>query len=185
MIICLPILVVVLLASWLAAPHYCQKRVRKKIERAKHQWAFTVIPVNEMRRLLQRYEPCQWITADEEQSFYEELTDPVALFRGGSMLEQQTGYGISFSTSQEVAEFHAFACGKEQRAVFMTVVPKSEIRAILLARDEAECLLLAPANVKVVTTEPTELFDKYRVLSRKYKAMYDETMKTLHNLHTV
>lgn len=175
------ILAVVLLASWLAAPLYYQKRVRKQIERAKYLWAFDGISVNEMRRLLQRYEPSQWITADEEQSFYEELTDPVALFRGGSMREQQTGYGISFSTSQEVAEYHAFACGKEQRAVFMTVVPKSEIRAILLARDEAECLLLAPANVKVVTTEPTSLFDKYRVLSQRYKAMYDNIIK----IHTV
>ena len=187
MIICLLIILVVVLSavSWWAAPLYYNKRMRKKIERAKHQWAFTVIPVNEMRRLLQRYEPCQWITADEEQSFYEELTDPVALFRGGSMLEQQTEYGSSWSISREVAEFHAFACAKEQRAVFVTIVPKSAIRAILLARDEAECLLLAPANVRVLTTKPTSLFDKYRVMSQMYKEMYDETMKTLHNLNTV
>ena len=186
MLVCLPIiLAVVLLASWLAAPLFFKKRVRKKIERAKYLWAFDGISVNEMRKLLQKYEPSQWITADEEQSFYKELTDPVALFRGGSMLEQQTAYPISWTTSQEVAEFHAFACAKEQRAVFVAVVPKSEIRAVLLARDEAECLLLAPANVKVVTTEPTSLFDRYRLMSRKYKAMYDETMKTLHNLNNV
>ena len=171
------ILAVVLLASWLAAPLYHKKRMRQRIDRAKRQYAFDEISTNEMRRLLQKYEPCQWITADEEQSFYEELTDPVALFRGGSMLEQQTEYGSSWSISREVAEFHAFACGKEQRAVFVTIVPKSEIRAILLARDEAECLLLAPVNVRVVTTEPTELFDKYRVMSQKYKAMYDDTIK--------
>ena len=179
------ILAVVLLASWLAAPLFFQKRVRKKIDRAKRQYAFDGISASEMRKLLQKYESSQWITADEEQSFYEELSDPVALFRGGSMLEQQTGYGLSWSKSEEIAQFHAFACGKEQRAVFVTVVPKSAIRAVLLTRDEAECLLLAPANVKVVTTEPTSLFDRYRLMSRKYKAMYDETMKTLHNLNNV
>lgn len=179
------ILVVVLLASWLAAPLYFQKRVRQRIERAKHQWAFAVISASEMRKLLQKYESSQWITADEEQSFYEELSDPVALFRGGSMLEQQTGYGLSWSKSEEIAQFHAFACGKEQRAVFVTIVPKSAIRAVLLARDEAECLLLAPANVRVLTTKPTSLFDKYRVMSQMYKEMYDETMKTLHNLNNV
>ena len=178
MIICLLIiLAVVLLASWLAEPLFFQKRVRKKIDRAKRQYAFDGISASEMRKLLQKYESSQWITADEEQSFYKELTDPVALFRGGSMLEQQTAYPISWTTSQEVAEFHAFACGKEQRAVFVAVVPKSEIRAVLLARDEAECLLLAPANVRVLTTKPTSLFDKYRVLSQKYKAMYDDTIK--------
>ena len=171
------ILAVVLLASWLAAPLFFQKRVRKKIDRAKRQYAFDGISASEMRKLLQKYESSQWITADEEQSFYEELSDPVALFRGGSMLEQQTAYPISWTTSQEVAEFHAFACAKEQRAVFVTVVPKSEIRAVLLTRDEAECLLLAPANVRVLTTKPTSLFDKYRVLSQKYKAMYDDTIK--------
>ena len=184
-IFCLLFVCVLLAASWLAAPLYHKKRMRQRIDRAKRQYAFDEISTNEMRRLLQKYEPCQWITADEEQSFYEELTDPVALFRGGSMLEQQTGYGLSWSKSEEIAQFHAFACGKEQRAVFVTIVPKSEIRAVLLTRDEAECLLLAPANVKVVTTEPTELFDKYRLLSQMYKEMYDETMKTLHNLNNV
>ena len=176
-IFCLLIILAVVLLAWLAAPHYCQKRVCKKIERAKYLWAFDGISVNEMRKLLQRFEPSKWITEDEEQSFYEELTDPVTLFRGGSMLEQQTAYPISWTTSQEVAEFHAFACAKEQRAVFVTVVPKSAIRAVLLSRDEAECLLLAPVNVRVVTTKPTSLFDKYRVMSQKYKAMYDDTIK--------
>ena len=178
-------ILVVFAVSWLAAPLYFQKRVCKKIERAKYLWAFDGISVNEMRKLLQKYEPSKWITTNEERKFYDALPDNVVLYRGGSLLEQQTEYGSSWSISREVAEFHAFACAKEQRAVFVTIVPKSEIRAILLARDEAECLLLAPANVKVVTTKPTELFDKYRVMSQKYKAMYDETMKTLHNLHTV
>ena len=171
--------------AWLAAPHYCQKRVCKKIERAKYLWAFDGISVNEMRKLLQKYEPSKWITTNEERKFYDALPDDVVLYRGGSLLEQQTAYPISWTTSQEVAEFHAFACAKEQRAVFVTIVPKSEIRAILLARDEAECLLLAPVNVRVVTTKPTELFDRYLVLSRMYKTMYDETVKTLRNLHTV
>lgn len=178
-------ILVVFAVSWWAAPLYFQKRMRQKIDRAKHQWAFDGISAKEMRRLLQRYEPSKWITTNEERRFYDDLPDDVVLYKGGSLLEQQTGYGISFSTSQEIAEFHAFASIKKQRAVFVTVVPKSAIRAILLARDEAECLLLAPANVKVVTTEPTSLFDRYRVLSRMYKTMYDETMKTLHNLHTV
>ena len=159
--------------------------MRQRIERAKHLWAFDGISVNEMRKLLQKYEPSKWITTNEERKFYDALPENVVLYRGGSLREQQTGYCISFSTSQEVAEFHSFACGKEQRAVFVTIVPKSAIRAILLARDEAECLLLAPVNVRVVTTKPTELFDRYRLMSRKYKAMYDETMKTLYNLNIV
>ena len=178
-------ILVVFAVSWWAAPLYFQKRMRQRIERAKHLWAFDGISVNEMRKLLQKYEPSKWITTNEERKFYDALPDDVVLYRGGSLLEQQTEYGSSWSISREVAEFHAFACGKEQRAVFVTVVPTSAIRAVLLTRDEAECLLLAPANVKVVTTEPTELFDRYRLMSRKYKAMYDETMKTLYNLHTV
>ena len=179
-------ILVVFAVSWWAAPLYFQKRMRQKINRAKHQWAFDGISAKEMRRLLQRHEPSKWITTYQERKFYDDLPEGgILLYRGGSLLEQQTAYPISWTTSQEVAEFHAFACAKEQRAVFVTIVPKSEIRAILLARDEAECLLLAPANVKVVTTKPTELFDRYRLMSRKYKAMYDETMKTLYNLHTV
>ena len=110
------ILAVVLLASWLAAPLYHKKRMRQRIDRAKRQYAFDEISTNEMRRLLQRFEPSKWITTNEERKFYDALPDDAVLYRGGSLLEQQTEYGSSWSISREVAEFHAFACGKEQRA---------------------------------------------------------------------
>ena len=176
MLVCLPIILAVVLLAWLAAPHYCQKRVCKKIERAKYLWAFDGIPVNEMRRLLQRHEPCQWITTNEERKFFDELPDRVTLYRGCCIDEAISGeYGISWTPSRPVACFFAFRHTTENRAVFMTVAPKSKIRAVFTEREEKECLLIEPTNVQVVTTEPTEYYDQYQ----KFRADYDRQEKEL------
>lgn len=175
MLVCLPIILAVVLLAWLAAPHYCQKRVRKKIERAKYLWAFDGISAKEMRKLLQKYEPSKWITTNEERKFYNEIAPVVTLFRGGSMLEQHTKHGISWTTSRPVACFFAFRHTTENRAVFMTVVPKSKIRAVFTEREEKECLILEPTNVEMVTTEPTEYYDQYQ----KFRYDYDQMEKGL------
>ena len=177
MIICLLIiLAVVLLASWLAAPLYYNKRVRQRIERVKHQWAFAVIPISKMRKLLQKYEPCKWITTNEERKFYADLSEGgILLYRGSCIDEAISGYGISWTPSRPVAEFFAFRHTTENRAVFMTVAPKSKIRAVFTEREEAECLILEPTNVQVVTTEPTEYYDKYQ----EFRADYDRQEKEL------
>ena len=176
------ILAVVLLASWLAAPLYYNKRVRKKIERAKHQWAFDGISAKEMRRLLQRYEPNKWITTNEERKFFDELPDRVTLYRGCCIDEAISGeYGISWTARRDVAEFFAFRYTTEQRAVFSTTISKENIRAVLTEREEAECLILEPTNVQVVTTEPTEYYDKYQEfraeIDRKEQALRAEVAK--------
>ena len=177
MITCLLIILVVVLLAWLAAPLYYNKRVRKKIERAKYLWAFDGIPVNEMRRLLQRHEPKEWISTNEERKFYDELPDDVVLlYRGGSIDEAISGeYGISWTTSRPVAEFFAFRHGIDGQAVFCTVVPKSKIRAVFTEQEEKECLLIEPTNVEIVTTEPAEYYDHYQ----KFRADYDRQKKEL------
>ena len=170
------ILVVVLLASWLAAPLYFQKRVRKKIDHTKKHWAFDKIPISKMRKLLQKYEPCKWITTNEERKFYDDLPDNgIFLYRGCCIDEAISGYGISWTPSRPVACFFAFRHTTENRAVFMTVAPKSKIRAVFTEREEKECLILEPTNVQVVTTEPTEYYDQYQ----EFRADYDRQEKEL------
>ena len=163
--------------SWLAAPLYFQKRVRKKIDHTKKHWAFDKIPISKMRKLLQKYEPCKWITTNEERKFYDDLPDNgIFLYRGGSIDEAISGeYGISWTSSRPVACFFAFRHTTENRAVFMTVAPKSKIRAVFTEREEKECLLIEPTNVQVVTTEPTEYYDQYQ----KFRADYDRQEKEL------
>ena len=166
-----------MLASWLAAPPYFQKRVQQRIDHTKKHWAFDKIPISKMRRLLQKYEPSKWITTNEERKFYDALPDNgIFLYRGGSIDEAISGeYGISWTSSRPVACFFAFRHTTENRAVFMTVAPKSKIRAVFTEREEKECLLIEPTNVQVVTTEPTEYYDQYQ----KFRADYDRQEKEL------
>ena len=184
MIICLLIiLAVVLLASWLAAPPYFQKRVQQRIDHTKKHWAFDKIPISKMRRLLQKYEPSKWITTNEERKFYDALPDNgIFLYRGCCIDEAISGeYGISWTARRDVAEFFAFRYTTEQRAVFSTTISKENIRAVLTEREEAECLILEPTNVQVVTTEPTEYYDKYQEfraeIDRKEQALRAEVAK--------
>lgn len=175
-IFCLLFVCVLLAVSWWAAPLYFQKRVRKKIDHTKKHWAFDKIPISKMRKLLQKYEQKEWISTSEERKFYDELPDNgIFLYRGGSIDEAISGYGISWTPSRPVAEFFAFRHTTENRAVFMTVAPKSKIRAVFTEREEAECLILEPTNVQVVTTEPTEYYDKYQ----EFRADYDRQEKEL------
>ena len=175
MVICLLTLVVLPIALW-AVPHLYRNAVHNRIDRVKHQWAFDKIPISKMRRLLQRHEPSQWITTNEERKFFDELPDNgIFLYRGGSIDEAISGYGISWTTSRPVACFFAFRHTTENRAVFMTVVQKSKIRAVFTEREEKECLLIEPTNVQVVTTEPTEYYDQYQ----KFRADYDRQEKEL------
>ena len=169
-------ILVVFAVSWWAAPLYFQKRMRQKIDRAKHQWAFDKIPISKMRRLLQRHEPCQWITTNEERKFFDELPDRVTLYRGCCIDEAISGeYGISWTPSRPVACFFAFRHTTENRAVFMTVAPKSKIRAVFTEREEKECLILEPVSVEITTTYPTEYYDQYQ----KFRYDYDRQEKEL------
>ena len=165
-----------MLASWLAAPLYYNKRVRQRIDHTKKHWAFDKRPISKMRKLLQKYEPNKWITTNEERKFYDELPERVTLYRGCCIDEAISGeYGISWTSSRPVACFFAFRHTTENRAVFMTVVQKSKIRAVFTEREEKECLLIEPTNVEMITTEPTEFYDQYQ----KFRADYDRQEKEL------
>ena len=177
-IFCLLIILVVVLSavSWWAAPLYFQKRMQQRIDHTKRQYAFAVIPISKMRKLLQKYEPSKWISTSEERKFFDELPGKVTLYRGCCIDEATFGrYGISWTARRDVAEFFSFRYTTEQRAVFSTTISKENIRAVLTEREEAECLILEPTNVQVVTTEPTEYYDQYQ----KFRADYDRQEKEL------
>ena len=154
----------------------------ERINYLKKEWANEEISLSAMRRILSRYKkPQRWICTLEERKFYDNLPDIVTLFRGGSISEINSTFSISWTTSRPVACFFAFRNGIENRAVFSTTIPKTEIRAVLVEREEDECLILNPKNVEIVTTQPTEHFAKYQKFraeyDRKEKAMYNEIVK--------
>lgn len=173
-------LIVVLLTLPWAVPHYF-KVVRKRLERIKGAYAKDERSVPNIRVLLKRHKPKQWIISNCEKTFYNSLDDHVTLFRGGSLLEASSIYGVSWSIKRDVAEYYAFRYGIEQRAVFRTVVPKSAIRAVLLPNTISECLILSPVNVEVVTVKPTEYFWEHQRLRQKLELCEQELREGVKN----
>lgn len=162
----LNVFMVVLLASvWAVLLFY--KARRKKLAYIKWKYVTDERAVPNMRLLLKRYRLTFWLSSDTEKRFYASLPDHVVLFRGGSMQETSSSFGISWSLRRDVAEHYAFRFTTNDRAVFMAIVPKSAIRAVLLPDSIEECLILSPSNVKVLTTQPTEFYYEHQKLRER------------------
>ena len=173
-------LIMVLLTIPWAVPHYF-KVMRKRLERIKWAYATDERSVPNIRVLLKRHKPKQWIISNCEKTFYNSLGDHVTLFRGGCLVETSSKYGISWTTKRDVAEYYAFRYSIGQRAVFRTVVPKSAIRAVLLPNTISECLILSPVNVEVVTVKPTEYFWEHQRLRQKLELCEQELREGVKN----
>lgn len=70
-------------------------------------------------------------------------------------------FGISWTTSREIAEFFAFRNEQEDTAVYSIEVDKEDIKAVFLSRNEFEAICFGGDEVTLVTDEPTELYTKY------------------------
>lgn len=97
---------------------------------------------------------------EEELKYYNNLPDRVTLYRGCSTGENKrdSTFGISWTTSREVAEFFAFRYTQKGRAVYSVEVDKKYIKAIFLEREEFEVICFGfPDKVKLVTKKPTKM----------------------------
>lgn len=95
---------------------------------------------------------------EEELKYYNNLPDKVTLYRGCSTGENRSDscFGISWTTSREVAEFFAFRYTQRGRAVYSVQVDKKYIKAIFLERNEFEAICFGfPGRAKVITRKPT------------------------------
>lgn len=107
------------------------------------------------------------LMTEEEQEYFNNLPDTVTLYRGCSVEElegENSCFGISWTTSREIAEFFAFRADfEEPRMVVKASVPKAEIKTFINAREEFECiwLLCNEEDVEIVTTKPTDFFYDY------------------------
>lgn len=108
------------------------------------------------------------IMDEEELAYYDSLPDKVTLYRGCSVEEyEDDAFGISWTTSREVAEFFAFRCEQEDTAVYSMEVDKNDIRAVFLSRNEFEAIYLDCDEVTLVTDKPTELYNNYMIKKRQ------------------
>lgn len=104
------------------------------------------------------------IMGEEELAYYDSLPDKVTLYRGCSVEEyEDDAFGISWTTSREVAEFFAFRCEQEDTAVYSVEVDKNDIRAVFLSKNEFEAIYLDSDEVTLVTEKPTELYNNYMI----------------------
>ena len=119
-------------------------------------------------RAIQYFMRCkkELVMNEEELAYYNRLPDKVTLYRGCSMdeYEDEDGdscFGISWTTSREIAEFFAFRNEQEDTAVYSIEVDKEDIKAVFLSRNEFEAICFGGDEVTLVTDEPTELYTNY------------------------
>lgn len=109
---------------------------------------------------------------EEELGYYNSLPDKVTLYRGCSVDEYEDGdscFGISWTTSREIAEFFAFRYEQEDTAVYSIEVDREDIKAVFLSRNEFEAICFGGDEVTLVTDEPTELYTNY--MERRQKEL--------------
>lgn len=85
------------------------------------------------------------LMSKEEQDFLNSLPDEIVIFRGGDVMEQKEGFGISWSLNKKVAE--KFAKNKriltgQEMTVHEKVITKKEVIAFLNSRSEEEIIYL-------------------------------------------
>jgi hypothetical protein len=129
-------------------------------------------------RAMAYFDRCQkeLIMDEEELAYYNNLPDKVTLYRGCSIEEyegEDSCFGISWTTSRDVAEFFAFRNEQEDTAVYSIEVDKEDIKTVFLSRNEFEAICFGGDEVTLVTDEPTELYTNY--MERK-KQELDEFM---------
>ena len=131
-------------------------------------------------RAIQYFMRCkkELVMNEEELAYYNSLPDKVTLYRGCSIEEYEdedgdSCFGISWTTSRDVAEFFAFRNEQEDTAVYSIEVDKEDIKAVFLSRNEFEAICFGGDEATLVTDEPTELYTNY--MERK-KQELDEFM---------
>lgn len=131
-------------------------------------------------RAIQYFMRCkkELVMNEEELAYYNSLPDKVTLYRGCSIEEYEdedgdSCFGISWTTSRDVAEFFAFRNEQEDTAVYSIEVDKEDIKAVFLSRNELEAICFGGDEATLVTDEPTELYTNY--MERK-KQELDEFM---------
>lgn len=129
-------------------------------------------------RAIQYFMRCkkELVMNEEELAYYNSLPDKVTLYRGCSIEEyedEDSCFGISWTTSRDVAEFFAFRNEQEDTAVYSIEVDKEDIKAVFLSRNEFEAICFGGDEATLVTDEPTELYTNY--MERK-KQELDEFM---------
>ena len=103
----------------------------------------------------------KFVMSDEEIARLKTFPETITIYRGTDAEEQENGnYGISWTISQEVAEFFAFRTQTENRVVLVSKVSIDNILAYFENRKEYEVIVdIDDATVLVDT--PTPLFNKY------------------------
>lgn len=151
---------VVSLLIW-AALYFYPIMIHKRLERIKVEWQKSIIPLDKVRKLLKSYPPKYWITSYHERKFYNSLPEFVTLYRGGSIKEKSSTFGVSWTTELGTAEHYAYKDRIEGRCVYRVIVPKSKIRAIPIPDTLIEIMILDPVGAEIISTEPTEAFYQY------------------------
>ncbi len=105
--------------------------------------------------------PCPEMMDEEEQAAYDALPDSVVIYRGCYAVNK---WGFSWSLSREVAAKFPFL-GRyyrrdEQALLVKARVPKSNIMAVCLGRDEQEIITYNPKHISTSHLKAPDTFDK-------------------------
>lgn len=158
-------------------------QLHKYLDYIKKEWTKDNVTLSKMRKLLKRYKPKHWIITKAEKDFYNSLPEYITLYRGGSLKEISSTFGVSWTTEIGTAEHYAYKEEREGRCVYCVVVPKSEIRAIPIPDALIEIMILDPVSVEIISTEPTEAFYQYEEemerCRQKTKQAIEDVLKLL------
>ena len=143
-------------------------------------FAFTMrlVPPKEALPFLKEPSIHPFIMSDEEKEYLDNLPSHVLVYRGTRKKAFEKGsIGISWTTSQEIAEFFAFDRQKKGEGVVLSAeVDKDKILACFNERNEYE-VIIEPTDIepKVYLTNPTIMLEEYQ---RKQQEEWDNRLKS-------
>lgn len=92
----------------------------------------------------------------EAMAIYKSLPKTVTVYRGCSKTELEdmtNGQNISWTLNPKVADFFAYRFTTEGRCVIKATIKKTDIRSIILERNEDEVLVIGIKDYEMVSDE--------------------------------
>lgn len=142
-------------------------------------FAFTMrlVPPKEALPFLKEPSIHPFIMSEEEKEYLDNLPSHVLVYRGASKKAfEKRKYGISWTTSQEIAEFFAFDRQNNGDGIVLSAeVDKDKILAFFNGRKEYE-VIIEPTDIepKVFLAKPTDMLEEYH---RKQQIEWDNVLQ--------
>lgn len=89
------------------------------------------------KKLFSKYPLEDWITTEQEKSFYNKLSDELTVYRADNEYDENK---LSWTLNEDIARY--FVREHNYTNIYKRIVNKSKVRCVLLDMDEDEIILI-------------------------------------------